>query len=354
MPYDPFERGRFPVGVRTIVLHETAGNRDLPVEVWYPATGAHRGQDLDEATQDVFEHTPGFPTATQPAVRDAEPDGSLDLVPLVFSHGFAGHRRQSAGYCTHLASHGYLVASPDHVGNTMLDMLPYFTPGSEDDEAVALVAGSAVNRPFDVIRTLDALYAGDAGMAAAPDRPAGMTGHSFGGWTTLQVVGWDKRFAAAVPLAPGGGDQGTFEGLDIRETLFMEWDRDVPTLILACEDDTILPVQGMRDLFERVPSPTALVILRRADHFHFCDGATEMHDFVLLMRAAADSGMKPMSQLVSEETAQRFIAGLGLAHFDAYLRDNTEPASLFDDLEAVLAAQGIDAEVRLPQTSSGV
>jgi predicted dienelactone hydrolase len=354
MAYDPFKRGPHPVGVRTIELHETGGDRVLPTEVWYPATDAYTGQDLDEEKQDVFEHTPGFPTTLQPALRDAEARNDLELVPIAFSHGFSGHRRQSARYCTHLASHGYLVASPDHPGNTMADMLPFFAPGADPSEAAPLVAGSAVSRPFDVTRALDALYAGDADVQAAVDSPAGVTGHSFGGWTTLQVIGRDDRFAAAVPLAPGGGDPGTFDGVDIRETLFMDWDRDVPTLILAAEDDSILPLHGMRDLLERVPTATALVILRRSDHFHFCDGAAAMHDFVMLMTATTGNGMKPMSQLVGEEKAQEFIGSMALAHFDRYLRASSDATSFLElDLETVMADRDIEVEVARPTVTTG-
>src|SRR5438067_620679 len=42
--YDPFARGPFPVGVRT--LHLSRGARELPCELWYPATPANFGLDL--------------------------------------------------------------------------------------------------------------------------------------------------------------------------------------------------------------------------------------------------------------------------------------------------------------------
>ena len=35
--YDPFVRGRFPVGVRTIQALDTVRNRLFPREIWYPA-----------------------------------------------------------------------------------------------------------------------------------------------------------------------------------------------------------------------------------------------------------------------------------------------------------------------------
>jgi hypothetical protein len=74
MSYNPFARGPYPVGVRTIGLHdESRGDRLISVELWYPAIGAYRGMDLESATCDRFEIAPGIPEGVQHAVRDAEP-----------------------------------------------------------------------------------------------------------------------------------------------------------------------------------------------------------------------------------------------------------------------------------------
>jgi predicted dienelactone hydrolase len=51
----------------------------LPCELWYPAPS---------------------------------PDAARPLV--LYSHHSAGHRRAATFLCTHLASHGYVVAAPDH------------------------------------------------------------------------------------------------------------------------------------------------------------------------------------------------------------------------------------------------
>ena len=131
--YDPFSRGRHPVGVRTFEIADTGSDRLVPVEVWYPATSAHGGQDLDPATQDNYRLLPGMPGSSQEAVRDAEPVDEA-FPPIVFSHGFAGHRRQTTHLCTHLASHGYVVAAPDHVGNTTIDVIGLMMGGAHGME----------------------------------------------------------------------------------------------------------------------------------------------------------------------------------------------------------------------------
>ena len=98
--YDPFARGALGVGVRTAQLVDRQrANRPLPMEVWYPADAPH---------------------VLQAAVRDAAVlAGRYPLI--LFSHTSNGHRRQSTFLCTHLASHGYVVAGVDHTGNTAMD-----------------------------------------------------------------------------------------------------------------------------------------------------------------------------------------------------------------------------------------
>ena len=52
-----FQRGSHPVGVTTVEWADAKRTpRRLTVEVWYPATPAHRGQDLDPATQGLLRH----------------------------------------------------------------------------------------------------------------------------------------------------------------------------------------------------------------------------------------------------------------------------------------------------------
>jgi len=337
--YDPFARGTYPVGVRTIEVYDAERDRMLPTEVWYPATSAYVGQDLADATKDVYEPLANLPPSFQNAVRDAdEADGGI---PIAFSHGVAGHRRQSTHLCTHLASHGYVVAAPDHVGNTLADLMHQFLSGPSGADLLELFIQSGLDRPIDILRVLDAV---------GGEEPVGVCGHSFGGWTTLAVADQDERIAAALPLAPGGGDAGTIEGVDLRDTLDLAWDRDIPTLILAAELDSLIPVAGVKDLFSRLASARGLAVLGAADHWHFCDNVEEVHDLMVgLSTGLGVSGIVPSSELCPGEAAGSFTTGLATAHFDAHLKRSTEAAAFLErDLVSEFSERGINIDFTRP------
>ena len=366
MACDPFARGPFPVGVRSFEVTDPSRERTLPVEFWYPASDVHAGQDLDEATQDKYQPMPMVPEVAQAAVRDAAPRPGQERPALVvFSHGYGGERRQTTHFCTHLASHGFAVASMDHVGNTMADTFQTVMEaqsGGTMPDPIEMIQRFIEDRPADASFVIDRVLSGDGAVEVDAER-IGITGHSFGGWTTLQTTGRDRRIRAALPLAPAGGaaefTAGGGAGNPLEEKLSLDWDREVPTLYLVAEFDTLLPLHGMRGLIARTPKPCRAVVLRNSDHFHFCDRVEQVHDLFKTMgpmmgssgpvggvdtKALFDS-MKSSAELCPGEHAYAMIQGLGLAHMDAHLRGNTDAAALLaGDLAALLGEHGIDAE----------
>ncbi len=354
MTYDPFARGPFPVGVRTADLTDAARQRLLPTEIWYPATDAYAGQDVAESTRDTYEFLPGFPPVWQEAVRDAAArPGSYPLI--AFSHGFGGHRRQTTFLCTHLASHGYVVAAPDHTGNTIFDIIQAvmaLQSGAELPDPTATVKEFIAARPADIRFMIDRTVDGTAGnLASIVDvNRIGMTGHSFGGWTTLAVIGSDPRIRAALPLAPAGGSSPLPTEL-LKQSLTFEWGRDVPTLFLVAERDSLLPLAGMHELLEKTRGTKKMVVLKNADHMHFCDRVEEIHELFRMMPPPGDferiaKTVPPITELCPGKHAYAFVRGLGLAHMDAYLKaDESAARFLAGDIAAALAARGISAQV---------
>lgn len=343
--YDPFVRGRFPVGVHTIQGLDPLRNRRFPCEIWYPAAAQHAGQDLAQGTQDAFAVPTAAASRSQMAVRDAAAQpGTYPLI--IFSHSSGGNRYQSTFLCTHLSSHGYVVAALDHSELVAAELAR--KPGETDEQKSARVAAWIANRVPDIRFLLDHLLKGAAWDSHARPDPAaiGIVGHSFGGWTALAATEADQRIRAVVALAPGGSSRPR-PGI-IPATLTFNWGRDVPTLYLVAESDVFLTLDGMYELFERTPGARQMLILRRADHMHFMDDVEQMHEGVRTMPFPAEVSrmqqeMRPVAELCSGAEAHLFARGLTECHMDAILRGQEEARRLLaGEVEAELARRGVD------------
>jgi dienelactone hydrolase len=349
--YDPFVRGRFPVGVRAIRAFDAARDRLFPCEVWYPAAAQHASQDIAPSTQDFYTAAPGETKRSQTAVRDAaSQSGTYPLI--IYSHPSGGNRRSATFLCTHLSSHGYLVAALDHSEAVATELARKID--ETDEQRAARQEAWIANRVPDIRFLLDHLLSGaawDAEVKVDANR-IGIVGHSFGGWTALAAIEVERRLRAVVALAPGGSSQPKPGMLKVK--LDFAWDRDVPTLYLVAENDTSLPLDGMYELFDRTPATKRMVVLRRADHMHFMDNVEELHESVRAMQFPGELAwlpkeMRPMSELCSGAEAHLFVRGLTLCQMDAILKRCEEAQKfLADDLEAELALRGVEAFVRQP------
>lgn len=326
MDYDPFLRGPFPVGVRSaLAVDGRREGRQLPFEAWYPATRQYRGLDLNPSSQDGFTVVPSSTALQQQAVRNAAAQsGRYPL--LLFSHTSYGHRRQSSFLCTHLASHGYVVAAADHTGNTAVELAQRRAVGAARTQAEldAYIGQIIADRVPDLCVLADQLHTGNAGGLSdlIDDQRLGLIGWSFGGWAVLATLEADERFGAVVAMAPAGNSE-PLPGI-IPATLTFAWLREAPTLYLVAERDRSTPLPGMYELFQRTPAGKAMFILRHADHDHFGD--------------------RIEGELCPQEHAHRFTRGLALAHMDAALKDNRAAQRFMaDDPIAAVRARGVDA-----------
>ena len=342
--YDPFLRGPFPVGVRTLEARDQTRNRLFTCEVWYPAAKSYAGQDLDPKTQDCFTHRPNGTERSQGAVRDAAAQpGTYPLI--IFSHYSGGNRRASTFLCTHLSSHGYVVAALDH-SEVIAPELAQRDGETEEQKKTRwqAVIGSRVP---DARFLLDhVLNSGAWNSAAKPDAARiGIVGHSFGAWTALATPEIDQRVQAIVALAPGGNSKPRPGILPVKLTF--QWGRDVPTLYLVAENDVPLPLAGMYELFERTIATKQMIILRRADHLHFIDNVEQEHEAFRTMPMPAEVAqmqkeMLPIADLCSGEQAHLWVRGLTLAHMDAILNRRREAQQLLaSDIEGELAKRGV-------------
>jgi dienelactone hydrolase len=279
------------------------------------------------------------------AVRDAA--ALPGLYPLIiFSHHSGGHRRTSTFLCTHLSSHGYVVAALDH-SEVIAPELARRIDESEEQKSTRWQAVIDSRVP-DVRFLLDHLLHSNnlrPDVELDPIR-IGIVGHSFGAWTAFATPEIDARIRAVVALAPGGTSNPRPGILPVKLTF--QWCHEVPALYLVAENDVPLPLAGMYELFERAPSPKQMVILRRADHLHFIDNVEQEHEAFRTAPMPAEVAqmqkeMRPITELCSGEQAHLWVRGLTLAHMDAFLRDRQEAKRfLHGDVEGELAKRAVD------------
>jgi predicted dienelactone hydrolase len=314
------------VGVRTIEARDPDRDRRFPCEIWYPSSA-------DE-------------------VRGAAAvSGNHPLI--VFSHGSAvGGRRMCTYLCTHLASHGYVVAGLDHSELVAPELAR--RDGETEDERTARTEAWIANRVPDIRFLLDHLLAGPSwdSSATIDATRIGIVGYSFGGWTALAATAVERRIRAVVALAPGGSSRPKPGILPAKLTF--AWGRDVPALYLVSENDTMTPLDGMSELFSRTPATKRMVILRRADHLHFLEDVETQHETVRTMAWTGPLSwipeeMRPIEELCSGEEAHLFVRGLTLAHLDSVLRSSEEAERFWaGDIEGELADRGVAAFVPEP------
>ena len=351
--YDPFIRGDFPVGVRTIQAFDVARNRQFPCEIWYPAAGRHTGQDLAPQTQDMFTTREG--ARRQAAVRDAKAhSGRYPLI--IFSHHSGGHRRAATFLSTHLSSHGYVVAALDHSEIVAAELAR--KEGETAEQKAARAEAWIANRVPDLCFLLDFLLQAEsfAPEITLDGARIGIVGHSFGGWAALAAPDVEPRIRTIVALAPGGSSRPR-PGI-LPAGLHFAWQHDIPTLYLIAENDTPLPVAGMYELFERTPSKKLMVVLRRADHCHFLDDVEQQHEAMRVMPVTPELAwlpqeMLPMKDLCSGEQAHLFVRGLTLCQMDAVLKQREQAKEfLAADLEAELARRQVEVFVQTEAVQS--
>ncbi len=291
------------VGTRTVNI---PGDRRIDVRLWYPASV---GDDQRRGVTDAFAlRAVGalgpvtIATSHGDAVRNAAFDLSEGPYPVVLlSPGFALTSSTYAWLAEHLASHGFVVLSPDH--DEVLD------PGA--------LWRSTVTRPREISSVLDFAEAqarpGGAWAGLVDTGRAAVLGHSYGGYAAqasagarLDTTGFirecrdlesaDPRTFLCDALLPHLSEMAEAAGLDeVPTSLWPDWSDprvkaavalagdaapfarnglaalDTPVLAIGGTADQDTPyAAGARATFERAGSTRkGEVGLRGAEHFVF-------------------------------------------------------------------------------------
>ncbi len=322
-PFEPLAPGPYGVGVTTVTITDEERDRPLTVDVWFPVDeGAEGPAHQYTFIPGTYYESPGAITAT---FADVSTDGPFPLV--AYSHGSGGIRYQHSNYTETLASHGYIVAAPDHTGNTAVDRI---VGGETDYDQVAS------DRPADIVTVIDALT--EQGNAEVEDWPGSIdaesiavTGHSFGGFTTLAVgagfentvgsVPADERVDALIPLAPASGAFTRDELAGIT----------TPLLVMVGTNDQTTPSDPNVDaIWENVSSePLYRADLVDAQHQTFSDACAYI-EFVpqlpepneLVIEVVEELGIEGCSPGdMPTERAQDLTNTLAVAFLESVFRD---------------------------------
>jgi dienelactone hydrolase len=245
---DPAAAGPWAVGLRTF---ERFG---MPTDVWYPAEpGSEQG-----VTAHRYDLRSTMPPAEGAKIPDAEEPfqdcGCFVGLPLdaargpypvmIFIHGTASFRHQSAQITSHWASRGFVVIAMDHSGIRLRDMMELNLNARQTD---------------DVRELLGDLRSFSGGFAFLKDRVdlgrLAISGHSAGGFA-LEDLHDEAGVQVLIPMAGRGTSVQT---------------AGVETLILGAVADTVVEYQKQLDGYASSSSPKALVGLKNAGHLAFSD-----------------------------------------------------------------------------------
>lgn len=285
--------GDLAVGVRTEQISnpsqlsakdfKTLADRDLTVEIWYPAT--KNETSVLVTYRDVTRSKQAFELQGQ-AFRDAELLKSEQKFPLVvISHGYTDYRALMFYLAEHLTSHGYVVISIDHTDSTNAEVDFDKAPSSG-------FPSTLLNRARDQQFVLDHFSRQDDALAGAIDFDnATIIGYSMGGYGAINTVGGcysfsstglelfgfpaelaaalapvfssckaaredvDARWKAMVAFAPWGGE------LNVHDLDSLA-DIEVPSFYIAGDQDDISGYEdGVKKLFTHTGSDNKYMLV---------------------------------------------------------------------------------------------
>ncbi|MEO1513218.1 MAG: hypothetical protein AAFU70_14190, partial [Planctomycetota bacterium] len=212
-----------------------------------------------------------------------------DFPVVVYSHGNGGDGLTAYPYGEHFASHGWILASVNHTGNTALELV------GGNGQPFARVA---LNRPQDVSAVIDWLETDGTSPVAGAARTEDtfLFGHSFGGYTTFAAAGVkldidglitgcagddcaiyqdadveaayragfrDPRIKAIAPQAPAVIDRmlpGELAGLEV-PTLMISGRKDITTPDAATAIPAWEGLDDPRDLWLEMPDGAHITFL---------------------------------------------------------------------------------------------
>jgi predicted dienelactone hydrolase len=244
VPQTPKPMGPFQTGTTTLMLVDQSRkelfaskdgeSRAIMLQIWYPAEvesgtetapwlenmdvmgpAISKKLDLPAFFLDHIEYSHSHSVVDAP-ISSAEKQYPL----LLFSHGWDGFRAQNTYQVEELASHGYVVAAPDHTYGAVAAVFPDGRVSLNNPKALPtgmglsdtefLVAAQRLGKQWagDLSFILDTLANLDPGDVAGQlayrldFTHVGALGHSTGGGAAIQFCATDPRCKAVLGMDP--------------------------------------------------------------------------------------------------------------------------------------------------------
>lgn len=285
-PIDYSSRGPYAVGEVDLQLDE-----DHAVAVFYPVD---RDAVADDATPysysgedifgpDIVSILPGAlageitPPDTYVDVPASE-DGPFPVV--MHSHGFSGNLRFANMHNSHVASWGYVVAAVDHPERGVVAALAGSTGGG-DSRFEPFLDSDQLAAGLDLL-TEENESAGSPLEGVVDTEQVAAEGHSAGG-SASGTLAYDDRVDLWIGQAPGtplqpGTDMADYttetdEGREVdRAALLADTSPPpVPSMIIAAEGDTVIPIDSVQATYDWLDAPKRLIEIADSGHAVFVD-----------------------------------------------------------------------------------
>ena len=344
----PARSGTYAVGHDTISIPDPATGKTISADLWYPAADGATG------TPTRYSLLPTAYFDSKVAIEKAPINNASSFPFVVYSHGSGGQSFVASFLTEDIASHGYVVLSANHAGNTAADQL-LGTSVSEDQNDFL--------RPNVVEAEINWALAQSSGSASAypvlkgaiDEKRIGLVGHSYGGYTVLATAGGhtgpagtikpDPRVKAVVGHAPYTRRLSDAELAGIK----------IPVMLMVGTKDitTTLAKDSQRPFDLITGPPVVLAVMTDAAHQSFTDVCMYLDEIPKL--PAAPAAVAAAIQVQAKEgCGEGFMpyardlelaSGLTVAFLDEFVA-GTPNASWFSGKTATISAPDITISVK--------
>lgn len=344
----PARSGTYAIGHDTISIPDPATGRTISADLWYPAADGATG------TPTRYSLLPTAYFDSKVAIERApiNPAGSFPLV--IYSHGSGGQSFVASFLTEDIASHGYVVLSANHAGNTAADQIVGSSVSQDQNDYL---------RPKVVEAEIDWALAQSSGASATypllkgaiDAKRIGLVGHSYGGYTVLATTGGhtgpagtiapDPRIKAVVGQAPYTLRLSDAELAAIR----------VPVMLMVGSKDVTTPLEtNSQRAFDLVTGPpVVLAVLTDAAHQSFTDVCMYLDEIPKLpdapavvataIRTQAKEGCGPEFMPYARDL--ELSSGLTVAFLDEFVA-GTPNAAWFSGTTETISAPDLTVTVK--------